>query len=100
MQCDSRDDDVVSDVRAFLARCLAGCLRACRRAGIRREHLVVDPGFGFGKTLSHDVALLRSPDGFAALGVPVMVGLWRKSVLGSSPVGRWGSGCPARSPRR
>jgi dihydropteroate synthase len=78
MQADPRYDDVVSEVRAFLAERLA----ACRRAGVRREHLVVDPGFGFGKTLSHNVELLRSLDAFAALGVPVMVGLSRKSVVG------------------
>jgi dihydropteroate synthase len=78
MQCDPHYDDVVSEVRAFLAERLA----ACRRAGIRPEHLVVDPGFGFGKTVSHNVALLTSLDAFGALGVPVMVGLSRKSLLG------------------
>jgi dihydropteroate synthase len=78
MQREPRYDDVVSDVRAFLAERLA----ACRRAGIRTEHLVVDPGFGFGKTLSHNVELLRSLDAFAVLGVPVMVGLSRKSMVG------------------
>ena len=86
MQRDPRYEDVVAEVHAFLVERLA----ACRRAGIRREHLVVDPGFGFGKTLSHNVELLRSLDAFAALGVPVMVGLSRKSMLGEltgRPVG-------------
>jgi dihydropteroate synthase len=78
MQRDPHYDDVVAEVRAFLAERLA----ACRRAGVRREHLVVDPGFGFGKTVSHNVELLSSLGAVAALGVPVMVGLSRKSLLG------------------
>jgi dihydropteroate synthase len=65
-------------VRAFLAE----RKRACVEAGIRPEHLVVDPGFGFGKTLSHDVALLASLGMLRSLGVPIMVGLSRKSMLG------------------
>jgi dihydropteroate synthase len=78
MQHDPRYSDVVGEVRAFLAE----RLRVCLAAGIRPEHLVVDPGFGFGKTLSHNVALLASLADLRALGVPVMVGLSRKSVLG------------------
>jgi dihydropteroate synthase len=78
MQEDPRYRDVVMEVRTFLAE----RMRACLDAGIRQEHLVVDPGFGFGKTLTHNVALLASLDAFTGLGVPVMVGLSRKSVLG------------------
>ncbi|MGR6963987.1 dihydropteroate synthase [Geodermatophilus sp. URMC 61] len=78
MQRDPRYQDVVVEVRTFLAE----RTRACLDAGIRPEHLVVDPGFGFGKTLSHNVALLASLDAFTGLGVPVMVGLSRKSMLG------------------
>ena len=78
MQEDPRYRDVVVDVRSFLAE----RVRACVDAGIRREHLVVDPGFGFGKTTAHNVTLLASLDGLRSLGVPVMVGLSRKSVLG------------------
>ncbi len=78
MQEDPRYRDVVVEVRSFLAE----RVRACLDAGIRREHLVVDPGFGFGKTPAHNVALLASLDAFTGLGVPVMVGLSRKSVLG------------------
>jgi dihydropteroate synthase len=78
MQEDPRYRDVVVEVRTFLAQ----RMRACLDAGIRQEHLVVDPGFGFGKTLTHNVALLASLDAFTGLGVPVMVGLSRKSVLG------------------
>ena len=78
MQEDPRYQDVVVEVRTFLAE----RVRACLDAGIRQEHLVVDPGFGFGKTPTHNVALLASLDGLRSLRVPVMVGLSRKSVLG------------------
>jgi dihydropteroate synthase len=78
MQEDPRYRDVVVEVRTFLAE----RMRACLDAGIRQEHLVVDPGFGFGKTPTHNVALLASLDGLRSLRVPVMVGLSRKSVLG------------------
>ena len=78
MQEDPRYRDVVAEVRTFLAE----RMRACLDAGIRQEHLVVDPGFGFGKTPTHNVALLASLDGLRSLGVPVVVGLSRKSVLG------------------
>jgi dihydropteroate synthase len=78
MQQDPRYQDVVAEVRAFLAE----RKRACLEAGIRPEHLLVDPGFGFGKTLSHNVALLASLGRFSSLGVPIMVGLSRKSMLG------------------
>jgi dihydropteroate synthase len=78
MQQAPRYGDVVAEVRTFLAE----RMRACLDAGIRPGHLVIDPGFGFGKALAHNVALLESLDAFAGLGVPVMVGLSRKSVLG------------------
>ena len=78
MQQDPHYQDVVAEVCAFLAE----RKRACLEAGIRPEHLLVDPGFGFGKTLSHNVALLASLGRFSSLGVPIMVGLSRKSVLG------------------
>jgi dihydropteroate synthase len=71
-------DDVVAEVHAFLAARVA----ACRAAGIRRERLVVDPGFGFGKTLEHNLALLRALNQFNQLGVPVLAGLSRKGALG------------------
>lgn len=70
--------DVVAEVRAFLdARA-----RACMAAGIARERIVVDPGFGFGKTLAHNLALLRGLPAIASLGFPVLAGLSRKSMLG------------------
>jgi dihydropteroate synthase len=55
---------------------------AAQAAGIGRERLVVDPGFGFGKSLGHNVTLLRQLDRFQALGVPLLAGLSRKSMLG------------------
>ncbi|SNR50651.1 dihydropteroate synthase [Blastococcus mobilis] len=78
MQQDPRYKDVVAEVRNFLAERMGACLDA----GIRPEHLLVDPGFGFGKTLAHNVALLASLDSLTSLGVPIMVGLSRKSMLG------------------
>ena len=71
-------DDVVSDVRRFLAERIF----ACEMAGIEKKRIVVDPGFGFGKTLEHNLALLADLDQFAALGVPLMAGLSRKAMIG------------------
>jgi dihydropteroate synthase len=71
--------DVVSEVRGFLA----GRVEACEAAGIARERLVIDPGFGFGKALEHNLALLRHLDRLAELGLPVLAGLSRKSMLGT-----------------
>ena len=70
--------DVVSEVRTFLASRVA----ACRAAGIAADRLSVDPGFGFGKNLEHNLTLLRHLGDLAADGVPVLVGLSRKSMLG------------------
>jgi dihydropteroate synthase len=78
MQQDPRYQDVVAEVCAFLAE----RKRACLDGGIRPEHLLVDPGFGFGKTLSQNVALLASLGGLSSLDLPIMVGLSRKSMLG------------------
>jgi dihydropteroate synthase len=72
-------DDVVAEVRAFLA----ARVRACERAGIARERIAVDPGFGFGKALGHNLKLLRALPQLAAAGCPVLVGLSRKSSLGT-----------------
>ena len=78
MQANPSYDDVVSEVRAFLA----ARVRACEAAGIARDRVVVDPGFGFGKTAEHNLALLRGLPALASLGVPVLAGLSRKSTLG------------------
>jgi dihydropteroate synthase len=79
MQAAPHYDDVVAEVRAFLeAR-----TRACLAAGIARECIAIDPGFGFGKTLAHNLHLLRSLGTLAATGFPVIAGLSRKSSLGA-----------------
>lgn len=71
--------DVVAEVSAFLVRRIADC----QAAGIERERIVVDPGFGFGKTTAHNIALLRRlGDIVRDTGRPLLAGLSRKSVLG------------------
>jgi dihydropteroate synthase len=70
-------DDVVAEVSAFLA----GRVRACREVGVDAARLVVDPGFGFGKQPVHNLELLRNLASLEALGVPIAVGLSRKSML-------------------
>jgi dihydropteroate synthase len=70
--------DVVAEVRDFLAARAAACVAA----GVAPESVVVDPGFGFGKTTEHNRALLAHLDAIVALGYPVLVGLSRKSSLG------------------
>ena len=79
MQQAPRYGDVVAEVREFLA----ARVRACEEAGIARERIVVDPGFGFGKTLAHNLELLRALPQLAAAGYPVLAGLSRKSSLGT-----------------
>jgi dihydropteroate synthase len=71
-------DDVVTDVKDFLQLRLS----AAQAAGISLERLVIDPGFGFGKTLEHNLELLRHLDRFIDMGVPILAGLSRKSMLG------------------
>ena len=71
--------NVVAEVRDFLV----ARARACEDAGIARKRIVVDPGFGFGKTLAHNLALLRALPEIAAAGYPVLAGLSRKSSLGT-----------------
>ena len=71
--------DVVSEVKRFLAE----RARACEAAGIARERIVVDPGFGFGKTVAHNLTLLRALPEIVALGYPVLAGLSRKSTIGA-----------------
>lgn len=79
MQDAPRYGDVVAEVRAFLASRAA----ACAAAGIARDRLVVDPGFGFGKTLEHNLALLAALPRLAADGLPLLVGLSRKRMIGA-----------------
>lgn len=79
MQRDPRYVDVVSEVKAFLLE----RAQACMAAGIGRSRIAIDPGFGFGKTLTHNLALLRALPEFAATGLPVLAGLSRKSMIGA-----------------
>ena len=80
MQENPRYRDVVSDIGDFLrAR-----LQAARAAGIPAQRLVIDPGFGFGKTLEHNLELLRGLKTLQSLGAPVLVGLSRKSMIGKA----------------
>ena len=78
MQEDPRYDDVVQDVRAFLA----GRIEAATAAGIAEERVWVDPGIGFGKTVEHNLELLRRLGELRELGRPVVVGTSRKSFIG------------------
>lgn len=71
--------DVVAEVRQFLE----GRVRACEAVGIGRERLVIDPGFGFGKSLEHNLTLLSHLDRLTQSGLPVLAGLSRKSMLGT-----------------
>jgi dihydropteroate synthase len=79
MQREPHYDDVVVEVKAFLATRIA----AAEAAGIARERLVIDPGFGFGKTGEHNFELLRNLDRISEIGPPVMAGWSRKSSLGA-----------------
>ncbi|HEN47484.1 MAG TPA: dihydropteroate synthase [Mizugakiibacter sp.] len=78
MQQQPHYDDVVGEVYRFLA----DRLLACEFAGIAHSRILVDPGFGFGKTLEHNLQLLQALPRFADLGVGVLVGLSRKSMIG------------------
>jgi dihydropteroate synthase len=78
MQDDPRYEDVVAEVHGFFTQRLF----ACEMAGIPRKKLLVDPGFGFGKSLEHNLRLLRQLSRFAELGVPVLAGLSRKGMIG------------------
>ncbi len=78
MQADPRYDDVVDDVRAFLEQRAAFAVAE----GVAPERIQLDPGIGFGKSLEHNLTLLRRLDEIVALGFPVVVGVSRKAFLG------------------
>jgi dihydropteroate synthase len=84
MQQDPRYDDVVSDVKAFLEERLAFAVSE----GVDEERVWLDPGIGFGKTVEHNLELLRRLDEIVAIGRPVVVGTSRKSFLGKLAGGR------------
>lgn len=88
MQLHPEYRDVVTEVKQFLEQ----RVQACVEAGIPEQQVLIDPGFGFGKNLEHNLSLLRNLSAFVALGQPVLVGLSRKSMLGAllggAPVGQ------------
>ncbi|HEY1898479.1 MAG TPA: dihydropteroate synthase, partial [Steroidobacteraceae bacterium] len=69
--------DVVAEVKAYLHARVA----ACEAAGISRDRIVIDPGFGFGKTVAHNLALVRQLPDFVSLRLPVLMGMSRKSTI-------------------
>lgn len=78
MQQSPHYDDVVVEVSDFLRQRIAACVET----GIGYDRLLIDPGFGFGKTLTHNLQLLRRLDELSSLGVPVLAGVSRKSMIG------------------
>ena len=70
--------DVVAEVKQFLLQ----RAQACQQAGVQKEHIILDPGFGFGKSLAHNYELLKQLDSFCADGYPVLAGMSRKSMIG------------------
>ena len=79
MQEQTAYDDVVTDVKAFLAHRIA----ACREAGIAKDQMMIDPGFGFGKTVAQNYEMLRRLEEFASFDLPILVGVSRKSMIGA-----------------
>lgn len=72
-------DDVVAEVSVFFSRQIQRCIDA----GIKRENIIIDPGFGFGKTMEHNYELLSALSYFHHYGLPVLAGMSRKSMLGA-----------------
>ena len=79
MQEDPHYGDVAAEVTAFLA----GRVAECETAGLERDKILVDPGFGFGKTVDHNLALLNRLEQLQTLNLPILVGLSRKSTIGA-----------------
>ena len=79
MQKQTEYVDVVTDVKAFLAHRIA----ACREAGIAKDQMMIDPGFGFGKTVAQNYEMLRRLQEFASFDLPILVGVSRKSMIGA-----------------
>jgi dihydropteroate synthase len=77
MQLDPRYEDVVAEVSHFLLARVEQCLRA----GLQPEQMALDPGFGFGKTLDHNIALFKALPELAGLGYPLLVGVSRKRMI-------------------
>ena len=79
MQEQTEYADVVADVKAFLAHRIA----ACREVGIAKDQMMIDPGFGFGKTVAQNYEMLRRLEEFASFDLPILVGVSRKSMIGA-----------------
>ena len=79
MQDDPHYDDLIGDISSFLFERIDTCLNA----GISRDRIIIDPGFGFGKTLDQNYKLLGQLDRFLSFGLPVLVGMSRKSMIGN-----------------
>ena len=79
MQTNPSYVDVVNEVKQFLQQRVEYCLDL----GISREHIMIDPGFGFGKSVAHNLSLVRHLPEFVHLGLPVLVGMSRKSTIGA-----------------
>src|SRR5690606_6249224 len=79
MQLNPQYRDVVAEVRDFLLE----RAQAAEAAGVQRQNILIDPGFGFGKTLEHNLALLRDLEALTGSGYPVLVGMSRKSMIGA-----------------
>ena len=78
MQREPHYEDVVREVRNFLAERVC----AAKQAGIAHEQIIIDPGIGFGKTLAHNLALLRNLQSLSSLGQPLLIGVSRKAFIG------------------
>ena len=78
MQNKPEYQNVVSEVKSFLENRIEVCIKA----GISRENIMIDPGFGFGKTLSHNLSLLKHLSEFVKMDLPLLIGISRKSMLG------------------
>jgi dihydropteroate synthase len=79
MQNDPHYNDLASEINDFFNQRIA----ACETAGIRQSQLILDPGFGFGKTLKHNYQILSQFNDFAQFGLPLLAGLSRKSMIGN-----------------
>lgn len=78
MQSSPHYENLIEDIKRFLAE----RVEACIKAGIKRERILLDPGFGFGKTVAHNLSLIKHLGEFLTLGLPVLAGVSRKSTLG------------------
>lgn len=79
MQQEPQYDDVVNDIIVFFKE----RIEACKSAGIVPDQIIIDPGFGFGKTLTHNFSILNRLDELQVLGLPILAGMSRKSMIGA-----------------